>query len=799
MSEKCPLPQTDPFASSENVRHFGRFRFTVITDRIVRVEEDGTETFCDLPTQAVWFRNCGAVGFTFRADGQTVEIVTSAATYRIDIADFSASTVTFAGEKRARKVSAAGNLGGTLMSLDTREGKYLTVQPEVTEFKRENIRWPDGVASRSGVAVLDDSASWILCEDGVLRPRGKEEKDRYIFAFGHDYRAAVRGLYALCGGLPMLPRYTLGNWWSRFYPYSEESYMELLDRFEFRNIPLSVATVDMDWHWVDVSRKYKNDKKTLENTDWSALGGWSGFSWNTELFPDYPRFLRRVRERGLKVALNLHPESGMRWFEDQYEAVARRNGVDPATKQTVGFDLQSPTYINSMFEYVYRPYEENGVDLWWLDVYGNPIVWQLNHAHYLNICRNKRGVILSRYAGVGGHRYPIGFTGDTLMSWDFLKLMPYFTATSANVGQVWWSHDIGGHMQGIKDNELYIRWLQYGVFSPINRLHSCNLHVVTKEPWANDRAIELLAADLLRLRHKLVPYIYTYAERGYASGEALIEPLYYEYPETEEAYSAEDEYFFGRELLAAPVTQRTENGYAVRSVWLPEGEWTDIFLGTRYRGGRTLRIARTLSEMPVFARAGAIIPLSGDEGNGTANPALLDVWVFDGQGEFTMFEDDEESGAALRTHFSVRTERKEKEGRAAIRNVFTVEAEGDAEVVPADRRYRIWFRNARGGKVCARRGGAEEEVRIRTNECLNIAFAGSGKWEIVVEREEDAAGDIVREMGDFLCRAEGDNVQKDLLYSALKNAGNEQQLQKIIDESGLPEPIKIRLREPLMR
>ena len=134
----------------------------------------------------------------------------------------------------------------------------------------------------------------------------------------------------------------------------------------------------------------------------------------------------------------------------------------------------------SYFEDIHHPLETEGVDFWWLDwqqdryfdTEGYDVLKALNHYHYLdNETRHPgEGLILSRYAGPGSQRYPIGFSGDTWISWESLKFQPYFTATASNIGYTWWSHDIGGHMIGNYDPELQTRWLQYGVFSPINQI-----------------------------------------------------------------------------------------------------------------------------------------------------------------------------------------------------------------------------------------------------------------------------------------------------------------------------------------
>ena len=175
---------------------------------------------------------------------------------------------------------------------------------------------------------------------------------------------------------------------------------------------------------------------------------------------------------------------------------------------------------------MHRPYEKDGVDFWWIDWQQPNIPWEqakkdgdvpdydplwaLNHYHfYDHASKHTVPLILSRYAGIGSHRYPVGFSGDTEITWRTLAYLPYFTATATNVGYTWWSHDIGGHQMGEKNDELFVRHLQYGVFSPITRLHCSSVEIMTKEPWVYGNGAGLIAEEFLRLRHKLVPYLYT--------------------------------------------------------------------------------------------------------------------------------------------------------------------------------------------------------------------------------------------------------------------------------------------------
>ncbi len=175
----------------------------------------------------------------------------------------------------------------------------------------------------------------MLLEDGWVEPRKKGIEDLYFFGYGHDYKEALKGFYTLCGKTPMLPRYALGNWWSRYYQYSENSYLELMDRFEKEKLPFTVAVIDMDWHLVDIDPKYGS--------------GWTGFTWNKELFPDPERFLKNLHERGMQTALNTHPADGVRAYEEMYEEMARKLGVDFENEDPILCDPADPEFIEAYF------------------------------------------------------------------------------------------------------------------------------------------------------------------------------------------------------------------------------------------------------------------------------------------------------------------------------------------------------------------------------------------------------------------------------------------------------------------
>ena len=475
--------------------------------------------------------------------------------------------------------------------------------------------------------------------------------DGYLFAFGLDYKAAIKSLYAVSGPQPLLPRWSLGNWWSRWYPYSADDYLELMDMFRDKGVPLSVCVLDMDWHWVD-------DPRVKE----AGVSGWTGYSWNTKLIPDPKKFLSQMHERGIRLPACDHPADGVQPYEDVYEDVCKSLGRDPAIKDPVPFDITDRKYVDIYFDIVLKKLEDDGLDFIWQDWQQGPVsplpgvdpIQPLNHFHFHNMKRHdhsRRPFIFSRFAGPGSHRYPVGFSGDAHITWDSLQFQPEFTATASNIGFAYWSNDIGGHMFGGRNDELATRWIQLGAFSPINRLHSTNNPWMSKEPWTYPAEASAAQTAALRLRHQLVPYLYTMTIRATRDFEPLVQPLYWSNPDRTEAYENKNLFHFGSELLVLPLTTPRDSSTQRSKIeaWLPPctgGQYADIFSGIVYDADRALNIHRRLDELAILAPAGSIIPLAAPVDTKKAQfdtpiPTHLHVKIVAGaSGTFELYEDN---------------------------------------------------------------------------------------------------------------------------------------------------------------
>lgn len=800
------VAEVKPLANEKNIILWRDYRVTVLQDRLFRIEQSAERKFRDDATLSVWFRNMPEQAFSVHLTESQAIIETDKCSLIIKPSRKDCR-VLISGEEK--KISNAENFYGTYRTLDVCDGGYFIDYQNKTKKK---IKLGTGVCSATGVAVIDDSETLSLGLNGEVLPETGSGTDEYVFCYGKDFRSAVKALYLITGNAPLIPRFALGNWWSRYYAYSDREYLKLLNRFEERDIPLTVATIDMDWHYSKNLDAQKGITEKGRNTEfYGGNNGWTGYSWNPELFPDYRDFLRKIKEKNLKITLNLHPADGIRWFEDCYEDVAKAVGVDPESGERIKFNIADTQFINNYFSKIHKPYEKDGVTFWWIDwqqgtetfMKGLDPLWSLNHYHYLDNAVNHAPLILSRFAGVGSHRYPLGFSGDTMISWKTLEYLPYFTLTASNVGYTWWSHDIGGHMLGTMNEELYLRHIQFGVFSPINRLHCSDDETTTKEPWVYGNGTGIIAGEWFKLRHKMIPFLYSCDYRNHKDGLALVEPLYYKWADNKEAYDMKSEYVFGENFIVAPVyTPLAKDGYSYTEVWIPEGKWTDIFTGDEYSspvGGIKKTLMRKLESIPVLAKDGTIFPLSGDSGNYAGNPKKLDVQIYNGNGGFTLYEDGSETDLTGEAFTSFVAEYA-VEGEIGVQTV-KISSNGDFAVIPKDRVLRLVFKNIPEGKVSLYQDGVEVPVKDIIADYAVAEFEFDPNVEYTVKVEfliKSKMSLIIDRARKILVSSEGSNPDK--LWNCWKwieKAQSVDEYVNTVEQSKVTSAVKARLLEIL--
>jgi len=617
----------EPVANTDSVVVSGQARFTILTRRLIRLEWSEAGQFEDRGTYAFPTRQAPVPDFTAQVEDGVLSIDTGVIRLRYVAGSgrFTAENISvhfdLNGQPQTWRPGTPNpmNLRGTRRTLDVCEG---------------DAALEEGIISRAGWVLFDDSRSVVFNhEDGWVAPRPEHElQDWYFFGYARDYKAALADYTRFGGPIPLIPRYVLGAWWSRYWAYSDQDLKELVQGFEEHELPLDVLVVDMDWH---------------------TPHSWTGYTWNRELFPDPSAFLRWVHEQGLRTTLNLHPAEGVQAFEEIYSQFADAMGVDPASGGAIPFRITDKEFVKHYFELIHHPMEDDGVDFWWMDwqqgesceVKGlDPLPW-INHLHFSDSTRRgRRGMVYSRWGGLGNHRYPIGFSGDTYVTWEALQFQPYFTAAASNVAYGWWSHDIGGHMGDVTEPELYARWVQFGALSPCLRLHGTKDPRTERRPWKYPDAVYQAAQAAFHWRYQLVPYIYTMGRVASDTGISLCRPMYYEYPDEDAAYAARYQYFFGDQMIAAPLVHRAnpETGMAVIDVWIPEGTWIDYQTKETFTGPRWARLGGDLNRIPMLMKSGAILPLAPPVNTTDAIPRdRLIVSVFPGaDGAFRLYEDD---------------------------------------------------------------------------------------------------------------------------------------------------------------
>ena len=303
--------------------------------------------------------------------------------------------------------------------------------------------------------------------------------------------------------------------------------------------------------------------------------------------------------------------------------MAQAMGIDPSTGHYVPFNVTDKKYVTAWSNIVLHALRDAGIDLWWLDwqqgeggwmqdiPYTNPTFW-LNYIFTTDqYFGQNRPVLLHRWGGLGNHRYQVGFSGDVVPSWDTLFFQPRFTATAANVGYGFWSHDLGGHTQE-PDPQLYTRWLQWGAFSPMFRTHCTKNANNDRRLWTYPWTFQNNLARFTRLRQSLIPYLYTAARRTYDAGLSVVLPFYYVYPEDDEAYTYSNQYFFGQSIFVSPISQPVDDATGLVAnwpIWFPSDfQWVNFFTGD-LPATPGANESFTIDEVPAYAQVGSIIPL----------------------------------------------------------------------------------------------------------------------------------------------------------------------------------------------
>lgn len=654
------------------------YRFTVLSPRVIRLEYSAEGGFLDKPTGLILHRNLSMPEFKVNDSGHFVEIST----------EYFKLTYTKEKPFEGSKVNPTINLKVELLGTDK---VWYYGHPEIRNYGVPALSLEEGgtngrgLYSPEGMASIDDSKDFIWNEDGTTATRVGTNIDVYLFMYNKDYELALKDYYELTGYPALVPRYALGNWWSRNNDYDDLELKELVDTFEKKQIPVSIVVLDKDWHKRAYIGKYH--LKT-------------GFTFDNEKFKNPGAMISYLHSKGIRLGLNINPTEGIYNYDKYYEEALK---YLPANSDgQIPFNVYDPKFVDVYMKLFIHPLDTMGIDFFWLDIENkvnlNDIAL-LKHYQFSDMLRDykRRPMLLAPDARLAPHRYPVLYSGKTTVSWSTLKKIPFYNASAFNNGVSFWSHDIGGYFKGTEDNELYIRFVQLGTFSPILKFGVDKGEYYKREPWRWDIKTYTIVKDFLQLRHKLIPYIYSEAYKYHKYGTPLIKPIYHTNPEFYDDVLYRNEYYFGGELLICPIVSRKDYvmNRVVHNFTMPDGVWYDFMTGKKFPGGNNYITFFRDEEFPVFAKSGAIIPLGTNENlNDTTPPTDMEIHIFPGKSNtYTLFEDDGESDL-YRKDFYLLTEIEYN----YLPNNYSIiirAKEGKSGIVPEKRNYKIIFRNTK--------------------------------------------------------------------------------------------------------
>lgn len=441
----------------------------------------------------------------------------------------------------------------------------------------------------------------------------------YQLIAGDSWEDLVGNYTLLTGRQPIPPRWALGNFASRFGYHSQEEVEETIRKFKEDEIPVDAVIIDLYWFGHEI-------KGTMGN-----------LAFVRDSFPQPKKMMQDLEKQGVKTILVTEPfilTTSNRWEEAVREKILATDSLQqPFTfdfyfGNTGLIDIFDPK-AKEWFWNIYHELAEMGVDGWWGDL-GEPEVHpeELVHATgtanevhniyghywakmiyegYAENYPKQRPFILMRAGAAGSQRFGlIPWSGDVSRSWGGLKPQPEIALQMGLQGLAYMHSDLGGFAGDLLDNELYVRWLQYGVFQPVFRPHA--QEEVASEPVFKEPHTKALAKKAVELRYRLLPYNYTLSFRNSTEGLPLMRPLFFEEPDNFELYFVSDEYLWGDDILISPVLRPN---IFEKEIYFPKtGNWFDFYTGEKYKGGNTATIELEEDHIPTFVRGGAFIPMA---------------------------------------------------------------------------------------------------------------------------------------------------------------------------------------------
>jgi len=440
---------------------------------------------------------------------------------------------------------------------------------------------------------------------------------KYVFIAGTDYTDIYHSYGKLTGTQPLPPRWALGNLQSRMAYRTQKEADSIVTLMQKEDFPIDALI--LDFYWFGDSIK----------------GHLGKLAWYKPNWPQPEKMIAGFRKRGVRTVLITEP----------YIIDTLRNFRIADSLGILATDSLGKTYNNSEFYFgpaglidIFKPTAQNwfwqqyqkqikiGVSGWWGDL-GEPethpfdeycvgksaqqihniyaLYWEkMLFEKYRKNYPQRRLFDLNRAGYAGSQRYSIyPWSGDVLRSWSGLQAQLPIMLNMSLSGFPFIHADAGGFAQGIKDDELYTRWLQMACFSPILRPHGSG---IPSEPVFFNDTTRRIVRRFMKLRYRLLPYLYTTAWEAHKNGSPIVRPLFYEFPDDSTTYGINNEYFLGKDLLIVPILK---HGVKSKRLYLPKGIWYSWWTAKKYTGKQWIEVPVRLDNIPVFVRAGAFIPM----------------------------------------------------------------------------------------------------------------------------------------------------------------------------------------------
>jgi len=543
-----------------------------------------------------------------------------------------------------------------------------------TQSNQMNFSLPAVLSSKKYILLFDNSAKgWMdlgKTNADVIQFEAVSGRMAYLVFSGDTYPELINNYVDVTGKQPMPPRWALGNYASRFGYRTEQEVRDTVNKFIDLDFPLDAIILDLYWFGKDIK------------------GHMGNLAWDAAAFPTPEQMMADIMSQGVNTILITEPfvlSTSKKWSDAKAQQALAK--ADDGTPKQFDFYFGNTGLVDvfsdkgqQWFNDIYNNLYQQGVSGWWGDL-GEPEVHPSDTLHtmsdgsvvngdaihnayghqwakmvfqnQLKLSPNERPFILMRSGFAGSQRYGmIPWTGDVSRSWGGLKPQVELSLQMGLLGMGYTHSDLGGFAGGeVFDKEMYIRWLQYGVFQPIYRPHAQDN--IAPEVVFHDKETQDILRKFIKLRYQLLPYNYTLAYQNSTTGLPLMRPMFFENELDLSLMNNANSYFWGDAFLVTPVVDAKVKSVAVA---LPKGVWFDYFTGRKHQGNQVIELATSLETLPVLVRAGSFVPMVNDiQSTKEYDSSKLNLHYYADSSvtsaNYEMYEDDGEMFQAIKQDF----------------------------------------------------------------------------------------------------------------------------------------------------